>query len=112
MGQIEGALVCYQKSALIVEKHPMEERVRNQGYIRAWIGEVLVAREQFKLADVFFRAAHTKWEQAFPTKAASVLELSNQVRSRVSPSHAVEPTDAERTCLDWILGRNLDSRFN
>ncbi len=35
MGQIESALTCYQKSALLLEKNPQYEHVMNQGYIKS-----------------------------------------------------------------------------
>lgn len=108
MGQIDSALICYQKSALLIEKDTMNEHILNQGYIRAWIGELLVAREQFTLGAAFFRAAFLKWEQTYPMKAATVLQLSKQVRERASGSPSIDDGSVEKTFLDWILGRSLD----
>ncbi|HYM77224.1 MAG TPA: SIR2 family protein [Candidatus Dormibacteraeota bacterium] len=111
MGQIDAALVCYQKSALLLERKPSAESVLNQGFARAWIGELLVAREQYRLADVFFRAAYKKWEDVSPPRAANVLKLSTQVITKIRGPHTLEEDDIEKTCLDWILGRNLDHQF-
>jgi len=113
MGQIETALICYQKSALLIEKASRSEHVLNQGFIRAWVGELLVAREQFKLSDVFLTAAYLKWKHVSPPRASSVLELSKQIRGRMadSPKIRVDEREVERICLDWILGRSLDSQF-
>ena len=44
MGQTKGALTCYQKSALLLEKSAGRDQVLNQGYVRWWIGELLLAR--------------------------------------------------------------------
>jgi tetratricopeptide (TPR) repeat protein len=111
MGQIDTALSCYQKSALLLEKTPNQFHVINQGFIRAWIGELLVAREQFKLAEVFLRAAHHKWKNVYPPKAAAVLQLARQVRKRIPASNGIDDSKVEKICLDWIVGRNLDASF-
>ena len=109
MGQVDPALICYQKSALLIEKDPSNEHVLNQGYIRAWIGELLVAREQFRLAEAFFRAAFFKWEHIYPLRASEIIKLSRQLKLRITESPQVEDLDVERTFTAWILGRNLDS---
>jgi hypothetical protein len=111
MGQINSALVCYQKSALLLERNPKSEHVLNQGFARAWIGELLVAREQFRLADVFFRAAYRKWEHISPPRAAGVLQLSGQVRTRFVGPDRRDDDELEKVCFDWILGRSLDHQF-
>jgi tetratricopeptide (TPR) repeat protein len=111
MGQIDGALVCYQKSALLLERTAKGENVQNQGFARAWIGELLVARAQYVLADVFFRAAYKKWEEVSPPRAGNVLRLSAQVRTKISGPFQVDDNEIEKICLDWILGRNLDRQF-
>jgi tetratricopeptide (TPR) repeat protein len=69
MGQIDSALVCYQKSALLIEQDPISELVLHEAYIRTWIAELLEAREEFKLAYVFFRAALRRWDLASPPQA-------------------------------------------
>ena len=108
MGQIEPALVCYQKSALIIEKDPGHEHVLNQGYIRLWVGELLVAREAESLAHTFFRAAFLKWQDAYPLRAAAVKQFAEQIKLRLTaPPNRDE--NVERTCLDWILGRRVDA---
>lgn len=108
MGQVDAALVCYQKSALLLERKPSAESVLNQGFARAWIGELLVAREQYRLADVFFRAAYKKWKDISPPRATNVMKLSVQVKAKIPAGHRVDEDGVEKICLDWILGRNLD----
>jgi tetratricopeptide (TPR) repeat protein len=109
-GQIDGALVCYQKSALLIEKSPTTEHVLNQGYIRSWIGELLVGREQFKLASIFFKASHAKWQQVSPPKAEHILRVAGQIKNRI-PAFEIKDREAEKICLDWIFGRTADSSF-
>jgi tetratricopeptide (TPR) repeat protein len=111
IGQIDSALICYQKSALLIEKDPTYHQVLNEGYIRAWIGELLASRGQLRLASVFLRAAYLKWEHVAPPKAAKVLATSKQLES--SPSDVAErtPSEVEQICVDWILGHSLDAEF-
>lgn len=110
MGQIDSALICYQKSALLLEKAPQQHTV-NQGYIRAWIAELLIGREQFTLAYIFLRAAYLKWEQASPPKAIRVHQLELGIRDRIKDPTKVDPLEVEGICRDWILGKNLDLEF-
>jgi tetratricopeptide (TPR) repeat protein len=111
MGQIDEALICYQKSALLIEKDPGTEHVLNQGYIRTWIGELLVGREQLRLAEFFFRAAHLKWQQVAPPKASKLMLIAKQLKSRVPESSDMSDREIEQICLDWIMGRNLDTQY-
>jgi tetratricopeptide (TPR) repeat protein len=108
MGQIDEALVCYQKSALVLERAP-SEHVVNQGFIRAWIAELLVARKQFLLAYNFYRAAYLKWKETAPTRATALEKVAQEVRNRISSSRKPDDASVERICLDWILGKQVDA---
>jgi tetratricopeptide (TPR) repeat protein len=111
MGQIDSALICYQKSALLLEKHSRSEVFVNEGFVRAWIGEVLLARQQFMLAAVFLRAAYSKWAQASPPRASRIHELLAQIEDRIPGGTQLNKLNVERICRDWILGRRLDAQF-
>jgi tetratricopeptide (TPR) repeat protein len=111
MGQVDSALVCYQKSALLLEKARVEHVV-NQGFIRAWVAELLVARQQITLAYVFFRAAYLKWRQTAPPRAAQVKETAQQFKNRVSDSIDINDLSVEAVWIKWTLGENLDARFS
>ncbi len=104
MGQIESALVCYQKSALVLENGREVEYVMNQGFIRAWIGELLITRNEFELGAVFLRAACLKWEDVSPPRAELATHLLDQVKLRMDRPFSVSDSDAEKICLDWIVG--------
>ncbi|HEY4899341.1 MAG TPA: hypothetical protein VIH91_00850 [Terriglobales bacterium] len=110
MGEIDPALICFQKSALILERALSAESVMNQGYARAWIGELLAARGQSKLALVFLRAAYLKWEQVAPPKAKKIAALARQIEVR-SEKLSSSDLEVERVVRDWIMGHNLDKQF-
>jgi tetratricopeptide (TPR) repeat protein len=110
MGQIDSALVCYQKSALLIEQDPISENVVHAAYIRTWIAELLEARGQFKLAYVFFRAAQRKWELASPPRAATARLRCEQIAAQFAAYRHIDDSTVEKTCRDWILGRSLDAR--
>jgi tetratricopeptide (TPR) repeat protein len=109
-GQTDAALICYQKSAILIEKDLRNEHIRNQGFIRKWIGDVLIAKEQYKLSLVFLRSAYLKWASVSPPRAGEVSALIGQLIMRVGPVEEIRESDIEKICLDWILGRRLDSR--
>jgi tetratricopeptide (TPR) repeat protein len=111
MGQIDSALVCYQKSALLIERDPIRENVAHQAYIRTWIGELLEARKQFKLAYVFFRAAHRKWEVISPQQAIRTRLRSEQLETRYADYRDLTDLTVEKICRNWILGRSMDARL-
>jgi tetratricopeptide (TPR) repeat protein len=108
MGQIEDALICYQKSALLLEKD-RAEHVVNEGFVRAWIAELLLSRKQLRLGYAFYRAAYRKWKQTAPPRAAQVEKISLQLKQRLGNSPSIDDSEAERICVDWIVGKYLDS---
>jgi tetratricopeptide (TPR) repeat protein len=108
MGQVEEALVCYQKSALLLEK-ARHEHVLNQGHIRAWIAELLVARKQTRLAYAFYKAAYIKWRETSPPRASRAEQSALPLRHRIGDfSHRLDEA-AETICRDWILGKHVDA---
>ena len=111
MGQVDSALVCYQKSALLLEKARLEHTI-NQGFIRAWVAELLVARQQITLAYVFYRAAYLKWRQASPPRAAQVKQVAQQFKDRISESADTDDSSVEGMWIDWTLGENVDAKFS
>jgi tetratricopeptide (TPR) repeat protein len=108
MGQVDGALVCYQKSALLLEKAPTTH-VTNQGFIRRWIGELLMARKQYRLAAIFLEAARLKWEQVAPPRAKDIGILQSQLERESPGATSLTDVNVEQICRDWILGRHMDA---
>ncbi len=109
MGQVDSALICYQKSALVIEKVSKNDRILNQGYIRRWIGELLLARNEQRLAGIFLEAARLKWEQVSPPKAAHVVTLQRQIDSHLVDFSHMSKQAVEKTFLDWISGTLSDA---
>lgn len=68
MGQIDGALACYKKSAILIERRVIESHVENQAYIRQWIGELLKSQGEYDLGLVFLEASLSKWQIVSPPK--------------------------------------------
>lgn len=107
MGQINSALACYQKSALLLEKEGGYEQILNQGYIRWWVGELLLARNQKRLASIFVEAAKRKWELAAPELCRQLGELQKNLNGVLRTLEDNEQ-ELESVCRRWILGEWLD----
>ena len=71
MGRLDEALICYVKSAqLLEESQNHEDLFLNKGYIRSWIAELLARQEEFYLAAASYRAAMYIWDDSSPPRAA------------------------------------------
>lgn len=112
MGQIDQALICYQKSALLIEKTRRHDYFLNQGFIRRWIGELLLAKRRFRLAGIFLEAARLRWEQVSPPRASQIVELQKTLSGQIPNLEEMSRERIERTCIDWILGRPVDIGLN
>jgi hypothetical protein len=109
MGQVESALICYQKSAILIEKDPGSEHVMNQGFARRWIGELLLARKEYRLAAIFFEAARLKWELVSPPRMREMAELQHRLIAELQPLGTMDAEEIEKTCVDWISGSLSDA---
>jgi hypothetical protein len=110
MGQIDSALTCYQKSALLIERDPIRENILHQAYVRMWIAELLQAREQFEIAYAFFRAAHVRWELVSTLEASKARARYEQIEAKFPNYGRMQSATIERLSRDWILGRSFDAR--
>lgn len=108
MGQIDPAIVCYRKSAIAIERDVEAEHVMNQGFIRKWIGELLVMRGHHCLAKAFLEAAKRKWELVRPSRVADLDRTLERIAPQTGPCPHIEEQDLERLCLAWIYGREAD----
>lgn len=109
LGQVDSALICYQKSVLLIEKDPKHEHILNQGYVRRWIGELLLAQKQSRLAAIFLEAARLRWEKVSPPKERTIRQLQVQLGTELPSVRGMSEYNIERTCLDWISGRLADA---
>ena len=69
------ALVCYTKSAQLLEESSAPRDRLNKGYIRSWIAELLVKQEEFELAAASYRAAVCMWKDCSPPRAAQAKDM-------------------------------------
>ncbi|APG08477.1 hypothetical protein BKD09_09060 [Bradyrhizobium japonicum] len=104
MGKIDEALVCYRKSALILEMAP-RGHVENKGFIRTWIGELLVAKGNFCDAKLFFEAAERIWNLVTPPRAKAVRQQLEDIETMTRDCTSMSVTDAERYVVAWINDR-------
>ena len=75
--RLDEALVCYVKSAQLLEESLNYSDRLNKGYIRYWIAELLMIREEFDLAAAVCRASVCIWNETSPPRAdraANMLE--------------------------------------
>ena len=90
-GRLDPALVCYVKSAQLLEVSHAHRDRQNKGYIRLWIGELLAQKEQFELAAASYRAAVCTWEDSSPPRADQAQEkLESLVRSHQELRHYLD----------------------
>ena len=68
--RLDEALVCYVKSAQLLEESRTHRDRLNKGFIRDWIAELLVQQEKFELAAASYRAAVCMWNDSSPPRAA------------------------------------------
>jgi len=108
MGQIGPALVCYKKSAITLEMTGVQQHVSNQAYIRQWIGELLVAREEYCEAIYFFQASLQKWMAVAPPRAEKLADRLGALTLSQKDCKVLSPEDAERFCVAWIYEREAE----
>ncbi len=72
--RLDEALVCYVKSAQLLEEGRTRMDRLNKGYIRYWIAELLVQQEEFELAAASYRAAVCIWDDSSPPRAGQAKE--------------------------------------
>jgi tetratricopeptide (TPR) repeat protein len=108
MDRADEALICYQKSALLVERSDSGEHAVNFGFARLWIGEVLLSKGQKRLALTFLEAARRRWQDVSPPLMRVVEALQEKLGEE-----AIELRDSsenvEKICRKWIFGAYLDS---
>ena len=74
ISRLDEALICYVKSAQLLEDSHSHSNRLNKGYIRVWIAELLVQQDKFELAAASYRAAAYMWNDSAPPRAAQAQE--------------------------------------
>ena len=106
-GSSDEALICYAKSAQLLEESRTHHDRLNKGYIRYWIGQLLVQQEEFELAAASYRAASCMWDNSSPPRAAQAQdELEALVAKHPELHKHLDQVDwkAEEAYARW-LGR-------
>ena len=105
--RLDEALVCYVKSAQLLEESRTHRDRLNKGYIRSWIAELLVQQEEFELAAASYRAAVCMWNNSSPPRsdqAKDKLETLVTEHPELQTYLDEEDWKAEETYGHW-LGR-------
>lgn len=100
MGQTDSALVCYKKSAISIERVLDTDHLANQGYIRQWVGEVLIARGDEGEGLKFLAAAFGLWRFTSPPKAGRVRAKLEAADVDIGERALIE---AENFARSWIF---------
>lgn len=101
MGQISQAMVCYKKSALVIEEEVVSASLANKGYIRQWVGELAYSRGDLPLASACFSSSAVCWELIAPPKAEA-LERRFHGSVEYEGLVPVARDSAERQFLAWV----------
>ena len=101
MGQIDNTLVCYRKSAKIIEEEVAEASFANRGYIREWVGELSFAKGDTLFAAKSFSAALSYWDQVAPRRAQTLREKLGE-GGEYRNLESIPPQVAEGEFLAWV----------
>ena len=103
--RLDEALVCYVKSAQLLEENHTHSARLNKGYVRYWIAELLMRQEELELAAASYRAAMCMWDNSSPPRA-------NQAKDRLEtlvtehPEHRIyldeEDAEVEEAYRRWL----------
>ena len=102
---LEKAIVCYVKSAQLLEESRDHSSRLNKGYIRFWIAELLVQQGELQLAAASYRAAVCMWENSSPPRAIKAQEKLETLVSEHKALHIfLEQKDwrSEEAFTRWL----------
>ena len=102
MGQIDPALICYKKCAVLLQRDK-HAHFENQGYIRSWIGQVLIAKKEFCAAKYFLSAAKLKWRMVAPDRASQLDDQLKEIEAFTGDCRELNNWDIERYVVGWIM---------
>jgi tetratricopeptide (TPR) repeat protein len=104
MGEIDPALICYRKSALVLQK-ALRPHVENQAFLRTWIGELLIAKGELCPAKTFLEAAAQKWRLVSPIRENAVRQRLVEIENQTCDCPPMSSFEAERYVVAWINER-------
>ena len=103
--RFDEALKCYVKSAKLLQTSRTNRDYLNRGYIRLWIGQLLLQRGEQELAAVSFRAAICIWDEVSPPRSSAVKdELNTLIDDDKKLSRYLEEADwrVEKHFSNWL----------
>jgi len=104
-GRLDDALCAYRKSAICLDMDRTGWGKINRGYVRFWLGEVLLNKQSKDLAMTFLRAAHMQWKEVAPARARKVELMIKDLDSTISLPETPDSSDkseAERIVRNWL----------
>ncbi len=101
MNQVEPALICYAKSAQIIEHRGENSLQENQAFVRQWIGELLVKKGERAAGLSFLVAALHKWARFSPPRSDAVGKFIEE-QLALGDDKLPSPDKAEDFALRWI----------
>lgn len=105
MERFEEALVCYTRSAQLLEAGRDHLDRVNRGYIRHWLAEVFVKQGELDLGAAAYRAAACAWKDCSPPRAAEAeAALEALVAEHAELQGYVDQADwrAEGAFAEWL----------
>jgi tetratricopeptide (TPR) repeat protein len=106
MNQIDNALICYNKSILLLKKHLHSNSYINLGYAYRWVGDIFLLKNQQMEAIYCYSLAKHYWTKTSPIKAAIVEKIIYQTiktHPELSNIDSLPKWELEKYC-DNILG--------
>ncbi|WP_421580718.1 hypothetical protein [Shinella sp. M31] len=105
MGRVDEALICFRKSAIILETDATSDRLGNQAFARQWIGEAFETKGERETAFLFFLDAEQLVVKAFPGRARALRAAMDQMYG-VTPLPQIRASEARRRVSRWIHDRS------
>ncbi|MFZ6179991.1 metallophosphoesterase [Nannocystis pusilla] len=111
---VQKALVCYRKSALLLEESKAQESSVNRGWARLWIAEALERQGEVEEAFRFYKDAQYVWSKSLPLRAEqaglAAERLVEHVRAgQGATSLHMNEVMIEDCCLRWIRSANFST---
>jgi tetratricopeptide (TPR) repeat protein len=110
--ETSNALLCYKKSARLLEYTYDKSSVVNRGWASEWIGEALEKQNKYPLAWRFFQRAYYQWREISPPKATRARIKAEDILIKHSDiiidieSDMDNYANIERQCRNWIESDN------
>jgi len=102
-GEIEKALACIVRSALMLERDARSVSIKNRGYAALWVGELLEEADQIREASLFYRRSLDVWGRRAPILARTPAEALERLKDAAQWAINLTEQEAERRCHSWLL---------